>query len=112
MKSTLVKKKIGYKTYREVIQERKVKIITEPEYETEGESVLIVKETPLCNLTLNSLTTSSIKIKAMTRVLIVPKNSTIDDLYEEMVIEKGACVELEFFENSWFILSSDGVKLD
>jgi len=73
MKSTLVRKKIGDKVYKEITQERKIKIITDSTY---------------------------------------TKSSTIDEFYDEVVIERGACVELEFVENTWYILSSDGLKLN
>lgn len=112
MKSTLVKKKFGEKIYREVTNERIVKIITDSDYETQGESVLIIKETPLCSLVLNQMTTTSVIIKAMTKVSLKPKVGHIDEYYEELLIEKGACVEMEYFGNSWYILSSDGLKLN
>lgn len=113
MKSTLVKKKFGEKIYRvEQPNNRVIKIITQSDYETNGESVLIVKETPLCSLVLNQMTTTSVIIKAMTKVSLKPKVGHIDEYYEELLIEKGACVEMEYFENSWYILSSDGLKLN
>jgi hypothetical protein len=112
MKSTLVRKKIGDKIYQEFTQERMVKIVTNSSYTTNGESILIIKDSPICNLYLDSSTTKTIKIKAMTKVSIIPKNSSIDEFYDELVIEKGACVELEFVDNSWYILSSDGLKLN
>ena len=112
MKSTLVRKKIGDKVYKEITQERKIKIITDSTYTTDGESILIIKDSPICNLFLDSTTTTSIKIKAMTKVSIRPKSSTIDEFYDEVVIERGACVELEFVENTWYIMSSDGLKLN
>jgi hypothetical protein len=89
-----------------------VKIVTNSSYTTNGESILIIKDSPICNLYLDRSTTKTIKIKAMTKVSIIPKNSSIDEFYDELVIEKGACVELEFVDNSWYILSSDGLKLN
>lgn len=112
MKSTLVKKKIGDKTYISFKEERKVKIITEEHYRTNGESLIIVKEIPFCNLYLNSLTTTSVIIKAMTKVNILPENSLIDELYEDVIIENGASIVLEFVSGVWYITSSDGLKLD
>lgn len=112
MKSTLVRKKIGDKIYQEFTQERMVKIVTDSSYTTNGESILIIKDSPICNLYLDSSTTKTIKIKAMTKVSIIPKNSSIDEFYDEVVIEKGACVELEFVDSTWYIMSSDGLKLN
>ena len=48
----------------------------------------------------------------MTKVSLKPKVGHIDEYYEELLIEKGACVEMEYFGNSWYILSSDGLKLN
>lgn len=115
MKSTLVKRKIGEKVYNITtptpVKETK-KVVRTPKYRTNGENLIIVKDTDYCELSIDSTNTNTIKIKAMTKVLIIPTNSTIDDYYEEILIEKGACVELEFIENSWYILSSDGLKLN
>ena len=44
--------------------------------------------------------------------LKVPKYSLIDDQYEEIEIDNGACVELEYVEGNWYIISSDGMKLE
>jgi hypothetical protein len=112
-KSTLVRKKIGDKLYRfDNTKERIVKIINQPNYDTNGESVLIVKDTTSSTIVLDHTSTTSIIIKAMTKVFLQPKKGYIDEYYEELQIEKGACVELEYFEGSWYILSSDGLKLN
>lgn len=115
MKSTLVKRKIGEKVYNITtpipIKELK-KVVRIPKYKTDGENLIIVKDVKTCELSIDHTNTKTIKIKAMTQVLIKPIRSTIDDYYEELLIEKGACVELEYLENSWYILSSDGLKLN
>lgn len=111
-KSTLLKKKIGDKIYNQEPINIHKKIIREPHYTTKGEYLLIIKDTPNCVLTLDYEFNESIKIKSLTKVTIIPKNSSIDEFYEELQIEKGACVELEYFEGSWYIMSSDGIKLD
>ncbi len=36
----------------------------------------------------------------------------IDEQYEEMFIDKGACVELFKVEGNWYVISSDGLKLE
>jgi hypothetical protein len=48
----------------------------------------------------------------MTKVLIVPLIGKIDDEYDEILIDKGACVEFQFIENGWYIMSSDGLKIE
>jgi hypothetical protein len=48
----------------------------------------------------------------LTKTSIIPKYSLIDDQYEEIEIDNGACVELEYLGGNWFIISSDGMKLE
>jgi len=45
-------------------------------------------------------------------VTIRPDKSKIDEQYDEVEIGKGACVEFHFIGGNWYILSSDGLKLD
>ena len=49
-------------------------------------------------------------IKALTTVLIKPDRNKIDEEYDEVEINKGACVEFFFMGGNWYILSSDGLK--
>jgi hypothetical protein len=112
MKSTLVRKKIGDKTHVPTQEGKKVKIVTEDYYKTNGESLIIVKETPSCNLYLDSSTTNSITVKSMSKVIIHPNKTLIDEFYETLLIEKGACVVLEYVSGYWYIISSDGLKLN
>jgi len=44
-------------------------------------------------------------------VIIIPDNNSIDEEYDEINIEKGACVEFRLVMNNWYIMSSDGLKL-
>jgi hypothetical protein len=115
IKSNLVRKKIGEKHHRgfefEPNQKLIYKIVTTSEYKTNGEELILVKQTPHCKLTLDSDTTNYIIIKALTKVTIITNKNYIDEFYNEMVIDKGACVELYNLEGSWYILSSDGLKL-
>ena len=111
------KKKIGDVTktlrYGQQSQSNKVKkIVNTPTYTTNGEYLLIVKDVDFCELYLDGITTESIKIKVLTKVSIKPINSLIDNLYDEIEIENGACVELEYFDGGWYIISSDGMKLE
>jgi hypothetical protein len=61
---------------------------------------------------LDSTTTTYIKIKALTNVIIIPFIGKIDEEYDEILINKGACVEFYNVEGNWYILSSDGIKLE
>jgi hypothetical protein len=88
------------------------KIINTPTYTTNGEYLLIVKDIDKCTLFLNKNTTESVKIKVLTKVTIKTEDSIIDDLYDEIEIENGACIELECFDGNWYIISSDGMKLE
>lgn len=88
------------------------KIINTPTYTTNGEYLLVVKDVETCTITLDGYTTESVKIKVLTKTNIIPKYSLIDDQYEEIEIDNGACVELEYVEGNWYIISSDGMKLE
>jgi hypothetical protein len=63
-------------------------------------------------LKLNSKTTEHVTIKALTSVIIIPDNNLIDEEYDEINIEKGACVEFFRVDGGWYIISSDGLKLE
>jgi hypothetical protein len=44
--------------------------------------------------------------------LISPLIGKIDEEYGEIFIDKGACVEFLQIEGAWYIVSSDGLKLN
>jgi hypothetical protein len=88
------------------------KIITESNYRTNGEILLVIKDVESCNITLDSNTTEHIIIKALTKVFIRPSSGKIDEYYDEIFIDWGACVEFYMLENNWYIVSSDGLKLE
>lgn len=110
------KKKIGEVTktlrYGQSISTKIKKVVNTPNYETNGEYLLIVKDVDKCTITLNGYTTESVKIKVLTRTSIISKHSLIDEQYEEIEVDNGACVELEYVEGNWYIISSDGMKLE
>ena len=125
IKSTLVKKKIGDKTYElnkpevktvqievPILPEFIKKVVTESNYKTKGEDLILVKNTDNCNLTLDSSNTDHIIIKALTNVTIIPSKGKIDEYYDEISVSKGACVEMVTIDGVWYIISSDGMKLD
>ena len=88
------------------------KIITSNEYQTNGEVLIVVKDVETCNLKLDSNTTEHIIIKALTKVFIRPSSGKIDEYYDEIFIDWGACVEFYLLEDNWYIVSSDGLKLE
>ena len=110
------KKKIGEVTktlrYGQSPSTKIKKIVNTPTYETNGEYLLIVKDVDKCRITLDGYTTESVKIKVLTKTSIIPKYSLIDEQYDEIEIDNGACVELEYLEGGWYIISSDGMKLE
>jgi hypothetical protein len=85
-------------------------IVTDSDFRTKGEGIVIVKNVDFCKISLDQSTTDHITIKALTKVLIQPMMGLIDDEYQEMEIDKGACVELAYCGGNWYILSSDGLK--
>ena len=88
------------------------KIITESNYRTNGEILLVIKDVESCNITLDSITTEHIIIKALTKVFIRPSSGKIVEYYDEIFIDWGACVEFYMVEDNWYIVSSDGLKLE
>jgi hypothetical protein len=46
----------------------------------------------------------------MTRTLVKPDIGKIDEDYDEILLDRYACVEFRFVVNNWYILSSDGLK--
>jgi hypothetical protein len=110
------KKKIGEVTktlrYGQSPSTKIKKIVNTPTYETNGEYLLIVKDVDKCTINLDGYTTESVKIKVLTKTSIIPKYSLIDEQYDEIEIDNGACVELEYVEGGWYIISSDGMKLE
>jgi hypothetical protein len=87
-----------------------ISIVSEAEYSTSGEGFIIVRAIPQCKLFLHSKNTDNVTVKAMTTVIIIPDNNKIDEEYDEIVLEKGACVEFKNCSGTWYIVSSDGLK--
>lgn len=85
-------------------------VVSEYEYTTNGEDCIIIKNTPHCNIKLDSKTTEHVVVKALTKITIIPDVGKIDEEYDEIVAEKGACIEFRCVERNWYILSSDGLK--
>jgi len=86
-------------------------IVSESEYTTTGESFIVVRAIPQCKLFLHSKNTDNVTVKAMTTVIIIPDNNKIDEEYDEIILEKGACVEFKNCSGIWYIVGSDGLKI-
>jgi hypothetical protein len=87
------------------------KIISDSVYTTNDETFLIVKNVEYSEVTLNSNVTNKITIKSLTSVLVKSDVGSIDEEWDELLLERGACVQFQFVEGNWYILSSDGLKL-
>lgn len=84
-------------------------IISDSQYTTNGETYIVVKNVDSCELFLNSQTTDYVVVKSLTNVL-VKSNELIDEEFNEVELNKGACVEFKKIGDYWYILSSDGLK--
>ena len=93
-----------------VINTSEIAVVSEMNYRTNGEYVVIIKGVPYCELTLDSKTSDHVVVKAMGAVNIIPDVGRIDDEWDEIALDKFACVEFMFAGGSWWILSSDGLK--
>jgi len=93
-----------------VVDTSEISVISELDYRTHGESKIIVRGIAHSNVILDSSTTDHIVIKAMTHLTILPDVGKIDEEYDEIVLDKFACVEFLFVNGHWYILSSDGLK--
>jgi hypothetical protein len=87
------------------------KIISNEVYSTGEENFLIVKDVEYSEVTLNSNATSKITIKSLTNVLVKSDVGSIDEEWDELLLEKGACVKFKFVEGNWYVVASDGLKM-
>jgi len=87
------------------------KIISNSNYTTSDETFLIVKNVDYSEVTLNSSMSKKITIKSLTSVLVKSDFGLIDEEWDELLLEKGACVKFKFVEGNWYIVSSDGLKM-
>jgi hypothetical protein len=94
-----------------VINTSEVSVVSEPFYETHGEACIVIRGIAQSKERLDSISTDHTVIKAMTKVLIIPDIGKIDEEYDELFIDKGACVEFRFCAGVWYIISSDGLKM-
>jgi hypothetical protein len=105
MDNKLIRKQVGQKIY--TIK----KVVEEPVYKTDNEELLLIKNT-VEKIILDNQRTSQITIKALSPVLVVCSENKIDEEYDELYLEKGSCVQFVKLNNIWYIIASDGIKLN
>jgi hypothetical protein len=84
-------------------------LCTSDYYKTNGESAIVINSNTECTLVLDETTTDHVTIKAMSDVKVVT-DKLIDDEFEEILLDKYSSVELRYIVDSWYIMSSDGLK--
>jgi hypothetical protein len=87
-------------------------VVSEEFYSTMGEKLVVIRDVDHCKIKLDSTTTDKIKIKTLTNCIITPDMGRIDDDWDEISVGRGACVELQNVRGVWYILSSDGLKME
>ena len=92
------------------INTSEISMVSELDYRTNGEECIIVKGIPFSVVILDSKNTDHVVIKSMTHLTIKPDLGKIDEEYDEIVMDRFACVEFRFVGGTWYILSSDGLK--
>ena len=92
------------------IQTSEVALVSEPTYQVSGEACVIVRGVAESTLTLDSNTSDHVVVKSMTKLLVVPDVGLIDEEFDEVELDRFACVEFRFVRGNWYILSSDGLK--
>jgi hypothetical protein len=87
------------------------RIVSEPNYNSNGEKLIIAKNINETIITLDSTKNSKITVKVLTNVRVLPDIGKIDEEWDELQLDWGACVQFQFVEGNWYILSSDGLKM-
>ena len=103
---TVVEPKVVIETIKDLSR-----VVSTSNYLTGEETILIVKNIDECYITLNSQKSSRVVVKSLTTVVVKSDVGKIDEDWDELLLEKGACVQFQFVEGSWYITSSDGLKL-
>jgi hypothetical protein len=106
LKSIPMQRVIAGKT----ITTSEITMVTDSEYTSNGECLIITKENNQITILLDDTTTDHIIIKSLVPTKIRPKSGKIDEEFHEINTDKGASVELYFSFGNWYIVSSDGIK--
>ena len=94
----------------EVLTTSEISVVSESTYKTNGESCIVVRGVAQSVVILDSTTTDHVVVKSMINLTILPDVGKIDEEYDEVVVDKFACIEFRFIGGNWYILSSDGLK--
>jgi hypothetical protein len=94
-----------------IVKTSDVVVISEDNYSTNGEGLIVIKDIDFCKIKLNSVTTDHIRVKSLTNTLIIPDFGKIDCIYDEMTLNAESCAEFYFVLGDWYITSSDGLKM-
>ena len=92
------------------VQTSEVSLVSESFYKVSGEACIVVKGVDSSKLILDSSSSDHVVVKSMTKLVVLPDVGLIDEEYEEVELDKFACVEFRFVRGNWYILSSDGLK--
>ena len=76
------------------------------------EVLIVVRDSENSEVILNSVDYTHVIVKSIIKTLIKPDVGLIDEDWHELLLEKGSCVQFQFVEDTWLILSSDGIKFD
>jgi hypothetical protein len=112
LENKLIKKQIGDKrfgVYPTILTSESPDLIGNS-YLTQSENFILVKDITDGIIILNNLVTQHIVIKCLGKIIVKPFNNKIDDEFDEIELGKGSCVEFLMVEDSWYIISSDGLK--
>ena len=94
----------------EILETSEISIVSENQYRTNGEECVIIRNVQESTVILDSKTTDHVVVKSMTNLKVKPDINRIDEEYDEVDLDKFACVEFKFIRDTWYILSSDGLK--
>jgi hypothetical protein len=94
----------------QVLTTSEISVVSETTYRTNGESCIVVRGVSESVIILDSTTTDHVVVKSMINLTILPDVGKIDEEYDEVVVDKFACIEFRFIGGNWYILSSDGLK--
>jgi len=87
-------------------------VLSDEFYSTKAETLIIVRDVKNCKIKLDSTTTEKVIIKSLTNCKIIPDIGRIDEEWDELDLSKGSCVEFQNVNSVWYILSSDGLKIE
>lgn len=93
-----------------IIETSEISIVSEREYTTNGEACILTKGVTESTIILDPENTDHVVVKSMTKTLVKPKFGKIDEEYDEIFLDVYSCVEFKYISNTWYILSSDGLK--